>query len=38
MNAVKSIVTGVFCIAAGAVAVADELPLVMYVTNGNAKA
>lgn len=38
MNAVKSIVTGVFCIAAGAVAVADELPLVMYVTNGNANA
>ena len=35
MNAVKSIVTGVFCIAAGAVAVADELSLVMYVTNGN---
>ena len=38
MNAVKSIVTGVFCIAAGAVAVADELPRVMYVTNGNANA
>ena len=38
MNAVKSIVTGVFCIAAGAVAVADELPLVIYVTNGNANA
>lgn len=38
MNAVKSIVTGVFCIAAGAVAVAGELPLVMYVTNGNANA
>ena len=36
MNTVKSIVMGVFCIAAGAVAVADELPLVMYVTNGNA--
>ena len=38
MNAVKSIVTGVFCIAAGAVAVADELPRVIYVTNGNANA
>ena len=38
MNEVKSIVTGVFCIAAGAVAVADELPRVMYVTNGNANA
>ena len=38
MNAVKSIVTGVFCVAAGAVAVADELPLVIYVTNGNANA
>ena len=38
MNAVKSIVTGIFCIAAGAVAGAGELPLVMYVTNGNANA
>ena len=38
MNAKKLIVTGVFCIAAGAVAVADELPRVIYVTNGNANA